>query len=134
TGSTTTDDSSNHNTGSIGSGNYWYSSSSTSLYAGNNSAIFNKVGSANILVGQKLVYEYTQPWTVMAAVKQNGAPPAASVIFTNVPSDAYGSKYPGYELWIDSGSHLHVRLIHDFSASQYIGVSGNTNIADNKWH
>ncbi len=53
------------------------------------------------------------------------------VIFSNVP--ASGPPYPGYELWIDTSGHLRVRLINN-QPSNYLDVTGATNVVDGKKH
>ena len=90
---------------------------------------------AGISYGNVFQYEYTQPWTVIAAVLLltnvgGGSTGVTGIIFSNVPD---ASPYPGYELWIDGNGAAHVRLINAFS-TMYIGKYGSTNLADGRWH
>lgn len=86
---------------------------------------------AKIDYGNVLQYEYTQPWTVIAAINLHDTGASGAVIFSNV---AAGPAFPGYELWIDTSARLRIRVIHDISANLYLGVIGTTNLADKKWH
>src|SRR5215831_39603 len=64
-------------------------------------------------LGTALNYEYTQPWTMFAAVQLVGVPTSsgtpAAIIFTNVQA---ASPFTGYEVWINGNGALVVRLIH----------------------
>ena len=85
-----------------------------------------------VSLGNVLDYERTQPWTVFAAIQlYNNPNSVGQVIFSNVP--ASGPPYPGYELWIDTSGHLRVRLINN-QPSNYLDVSGTTNVVDGKKH
>lgn len=96
------------------------------------SALLFSPGQQVSLRANELAYQADQPWTVMAAVELDALPPnGASIIFTNVTN---GPTYSGYEFVIDQSGQLLVRIISDFSAGNYIGVYGLTNLADGQWH
>ncbi len=98
-------------------------------YAGANDIGFD---SANyVSAGNVLLYEKTQPWTAMGAIKVYTKPPAggAEIIFSNVNA----SPFPGYELWINDAGQLHVRIVNNIFTN-YIGVKGTTDVTDNNWH
>jgi Concanavalin A-like lectin/glucanases superfamily len=89
-----------------------------------------------ISFGNILQYEYTQPWTVIAAINllhypNNGTSGVTGIIFTTVPSHLAGS-FPGYELWVNGSGLLHSRILSEVSG--FIGKYGTTNLADGKWH
>ncbi len=89
--------------------------------------------------GAVLQYERTQAWTVWTVISGIYVVPpvyipsgtAAGIIFTNSLNNA---AHPGYEFWIDGTGVLHVRLIHDIAAPNYIGVYGSTNVCDGAAH
>lgn len=132
-GTTATDDSSNANNGTLTGPDLMYELS----FGGHGAARFNSPGVTSqntteyIDAGIVLQYEYTQPWSCWAVVKQENLPLAgsAAIIFTDVG----GSPYPGYELWVTPSGVLCVRIIHNITAT-YIEVVGSTNIVDNGVH
>jgi hypothetical protein len=88
-------------------------------------------GTHSLSAGSVLTYEYTQPWTSMAATRLSVKPITASMIFTNVTTSA---AFPGYELWYDSSGFLSVRIINNIATPHYIGVKSTVSLADNTWH
>src|SRR5579883_2302857 len=138
-----TDDSANHNTGSFTSATSptwsagiagYAAASPLSTYAGSGAARFDTSTNAYVSAGSVLAYEYTQPWTVMAAIKMSAKPATAAIIFTNVNQQPY----PGYELWVNSQGELQVRIIGSafapYNTNNYIGVYGSTDVVDGQWH
>ncbi len=89
--------------------------------------------------GAILQYERTQAWTAYAVISGIYVVPpvyipsgtAAGIIFTNSLNNA---AHPGYEFWIDGTGVLHVRVIHDIAAPNYVGVYGTTNVCDGAAH
>lgn len=104
-------------------------------FTGPNAYWCNFVTTSAINYGNVLANEYSQPWTVIAAVTDvltaiNSITVANGVIFTN----SKNSPYSGYEIWIPGTNVVGVRIISDFGAGFYLGKYGSTNIADGKWH
>lgn len=89
---------------------------------------FTSSGAAT--VGSVLAKDWNEPWSVMAAVKLIGHPSYATLIFTNVRA----TPYPGYEIYVDFDGFPHVRILHSYVASQYLGVVGTVDVCDGKWH
>ncbi len=93
------------------------------------------ITNSGITYGNILQFEYTQPWTVIAAVNLNYCPGSmhtgvSGIIYTNVTA---GTPFPGHEFWVDGICHLTVRIIND-DVNHMVDVSGGTNMADGKWH
>ena len=89
-----------------------------------------------ISFGNILNYERTQPWTAWSAIQMYGVSPpavAGGIVFSNVtaPSDP---TFPGYEMWVDKQGFLRVRVIHDASVFNMIGLIGSVFLADGKQH
>ena len=63
------------------------------------------------------------------------SPPAIAggIVFSNVtaPSDP---AFPGYEMWVDKQGFMRVRVIHDASVFNMIGMIGTVFLADGKQH
>lgn len=90
---------------------------------------------AAVTYGNVLQYEYTQPFTMIAAILipfnvGAGVDNITGFIAANVMS---GSPFTGYEFWINGSGFLDVRLQHAEGASA-VGVYGGTNICDGLWH
>lgn len=109
---------------------YWPNPGFATPYSGVASV---QLGGEYVQLGNILEYEYTQPWTVFAAIQLYAAPAGAGIVFTNVVPPAAGT-YPGYEVWIDASCHMIVRLIHSISANQFIDVHGTTPVCDMAKH
>ena len=74
-----------------------------------------------VVMGNVLQYDQGQPWTVWGAVQLFGQNINAEVLFTNATPDG---RAVCYEYWIDQNGKLRVRLIHNYSGAQYLGVFG----------
>lgn len=88
-----------------------------------------------IVYGDVLDYEYTQPWTAIAAVCLLGCPNSnhngvSGLIFTNVTA---GTPFTGYEMWVDGNGFLTVRIINT-TLTSFIDLHGSTFLPDGKWH
>ncbi len=92
-----------------------------------------------LTLGNKLQYDSSQAWSVGTQIEVGAPAPGptaglpdggASLIFGNTNGDPY----QGYELWIDDGGDLRVRIMSDFETGHYIDVAGVTNVADGKMH
>lgn len=92
------------------------------------------IASSYVNTGATLLYERTQPFTILAAVYLTGRPNialnGAMLIFCNVG----GSPFPGYELWYDWTGNLRSRIIHDQPGLNSIDVVGSLSSIDAGWH
>lgn len=108
---------------------YVYNSSNTP-YAGNNALQFDN--GRQLSIGANLLFDYTQKWTVWAAVKIKGHRPGvndAQIIFTDVGPNGT----TGYEFWINNSGQLVVKIMHIVGVTE-ISVHGGTDVTDNIWH
>ncbi len=91
---------------------------------------------SRITYGNVLAYEYTQPWTLVAAIccfaaAGGGHAGVSGIVFTNVTGPGNAAQ-PGYEFWPDGNGHMTIRVIH-VANTAWIDVNGGTFIADGKW-
>jgi len=97
---------------------------------------FPFVNGERVSLGNALQFEYTQPWTMFAAVQAVGVPMSsttpAAIIFTNVTA---GTPFPGYEVWVNGNGAIVVRIIHSSTAPQWIDMHQTVpSVCDLKTH
>jgi hypothetical protein len=86
--------------------------------------------SENVSFGNILDFEYTQPWTMFAAMQAYQAPAGSCIIQVNVTA----TNDQGYGFEIGPDGRLRIRIIHSVPGAQWIDVFGSTVVADGRKH